>query len=93
MASVVKETRADKVFIFCNYIYLILAFIVVAYPIIYIISASISDPKLVNSGEMWLFPKGITFEGYARVFDNAKSGPGIKTRLFIRLSAPWSTLS
>lgn len=81
MASAVKETRADKVFVFCNYIYLILAFIVVAYPIVYIISASISDPKLVNSGEMWLFPKGITFEGYARVFDNAKIWSGYKNTI------------
>lgn len=81
MASAVKETRADKVFVLCNYIYLILAFIVVAYPIIYIISASISDPKLVNSGEMWLFPKGITFEGYARVFDNAKIWSGYKNTI------------
>lgn len=68
MAAVVKETSKDKVFLICNYIYLILAFLIVAYPIIYIISASVSNPKLVASGEMWLLPKGLTFEGYQRVF-------------------------
>lgn len=70
MISAVKETGRDKVFVICNYIYVFLAFLIVAYPLVYIISASISDPKLVGSGEMWLWPKGITFEGYKRVFEN-----------------------
>ncbi|MEV5030501.1 carbohydrate ABC transporter permease [Paenibacillus sp. LPE1-1-1.1] len=70
MTSGVKETGRDKLFLVCNYIYVFLAFIIVAYPVIYMISASISDPKLVGSGEMWLWPKGITFEGYQRVFQN-----------------------
>ncbi|CAM4341434.1 putative aldouronate transport system permease protein [Paenibacillus endophyticus] len=70
MISAVKETGKDKLFLAFNYIYVLLAFIIVAYPVVYMISASISDPKLVGSGEMWLLPKGITFEGYERVFQN-----------------------
>jgi putative aldouronate transport system permease protein len=76
MISAVKESGRDKVFLICNYIYVFLAFIVVAYPVIYMISASISDPKLVGSGEMWLWPKGITFEGYQRVFQNSSIWTG-----------------
>ncbi|EPY08148.1 binding-protein-dependent transport systems inner membrane component [Paenibacillus alvei TS-15] len=76
MAATVKETRADKIFIVCNYIYLTIALILVLYPVLYILSASISDPKMVASGEMWLFPKGITFDGYARVFENSKIWSG-----------------
>lgn len=71
MLSGVKESRRDKIFLACNYIYVFIAFIIVIYPLIYILSASISDPKLVGSGEMWLFPKGITFDGYKRVFENS----------------------
>ncbi|CAM4032611.1 carbohydrate ABC transporter permease [Paenibacillus alkaliterrae] len=76
MVSAVKETGRDKVFVICNYIFVFLAFIVVAYPVLYMISASISDPKLVGSGEMWLLPKGITFEGYERVFQNSSIWTG-----------------
>ncbi|KJB88639.1 sugar ABC transporter permease [Paenibacillus sp. E194] len=75
-AAAVKETRADKIFIVCNYIYLTIALILVLYPVLYILSASISDPKMVASGEMWLFPKGITFDGYSRVFENSKIWSG-----------------
>lgn len=70
----------------CNYAYLLLAFVIVAYPIIYIVSASISDPKLVGSGEMWLWPRGITFEGYLRVFDNAKIWSGYKNTIIYTLA-------
>jgi putative aldouronate transport system permease protein len=45
------------------------------------ISASISDPKLVGSGEMWLLPKGITFEGYQRVFQNNSIWTGYSNTL------------
>jgi len=70
MLSGVKETKRDKIFVICNYIYVLLAFLIVFYPLIYMISASISNPKFVGSGEMWLWPKGITFDGYKRVFEN-----------------------
>jgi putative aldouronate transport system permease protein len=76
MISAVKESGRDKVFLICNYVYVFLAFVIVAYPVIYMISASISDPKLVGSGEMWLWPKGITFEGYKRVFQNTSIWTG-----------------
>ncbi|MEK4297670.1 carbohydrate ABC transporter permease, partial [Paenibacillus sp. FSL R5-0914] len=58
------------------YTYVTIALLLVAYPILYIISASISDPKMVASGEMWLLPKGITFKGYEIVFQNSKIWTG-----------------
>ncbi|MEW4369950.1 carbohydrate ABC transporter permease [Paenibacillus sp. WLX1005] len=70
MASAIKESPSDRVFLIFNYIYLAIALTCVLYPLVYIVSASISSPTYVNSGEMWLFPKGITFEGYQRVFEN-----------------------
>lgn len=66
----IEETRGDKVFLFFVYFYLAIALVITMYPLIYIISASISDPVYVNSGQMVLFPKGITFEGYELIFRN-----------------------
>ncbi|MFW3588213.1 carbohydrate ABC transporter permease [Vagococcus fluvialis] len=66
----VKDTKADKVFMGFNYIFVILSVAIVLYPLIYIISASISNPQAVNSGEMWLFPKGFTMEGYKTILQN-----------------------
>lgn len=66
----VKDTKADKVFMGFNYIFVILSVAIVLYPLIYIVSASISNPQAVNSGEMWLFPKGFTLEGYKTILQN-----------------------
>ncbi|MFC4810994.1 carbohydrate ABC transporter permease [Paenibacillus sp. GCM10023250] len=70
MLTGVKETGRDKAFLVFNYLYVFLAFLIVLYPVVYIISASVSDPKLVASGAMWLWPRGFTFDGYERVFQN-----------------------
>ncbi|THF79069.1 carbohydrate ABC transporter permease [Cohnella fermenti] len=66
----IRHTFGDRVFQAMNSGFLALLSIVVLYPLLYIISASISDPTYVNSGQMWLWPKGLTFEGYERVFRN-----------------------
>lgn len=72
MGSAIKQSRSDRLFLAFNYLYVTLALIVVAYPVLYIISASISDPQMVSSGEMWLLPKGINFDGFNLVFQNDK---------------------
>ncbi|MBO0991531.1 carbohydrate ABC transporter permease [Bacillus sp. SD088] len=82
LASVIKDTKADKIFKVFNFLFLTLAMLVVLYPLIYIVSASISDPKAVNSGDMWLFPKGVTFEGYKLIFDNPDIWKGYLNTIF-----------
>lgn len=59
-----RVTPKDRVFLCINYTLLVLAFIVTLYPIIFVFSASISDPHAVASGKMILWPMGITFQGY-----------------------------
>ncbi|GIO39691.1 sugar ABC transporter permease [Paenibacillus antibioticophila] len=80
--TTIRESRSDKLFLIINYVYLVLALVVVLYPLVYIISASISNPKLVSSGEMWLFPKGLTLDGYKLVFDNPKIWIGYRNTIF-----------
>jgi ABC-type sugar transport system, permease component len=46
--------------------------VAVAYPLYFIIIASFSDPVAVRSGEVWLLPKGITAEGYQKIFENER---------------------
>ncbi|WJH32677.1 carbohydrate ABC transporter permease [Paenibacillus sp. CC-CFT747] len=50
----------------------VLILIVVLYPLIFIVSASFSDPALVLNGEVYLLPKHITLEAYKNVFQNQK---------------------
>jgi len=64
-----KQSTADRIFDIVNWVVLTAVLIVVLYPLIYVCSASVSDPTTVNSGEMWLYPVEFTLEGYERIFE------------------------
>ena len=78
---VIKETRSDKIFNFINYFLLACVFLICLYPLWFIIIASISNPDLVNGGQVWFWPKDISFDGYKSLFAddgvmrNAKGEP------------------
>lgn len=65
-----RNKLSDKIFDIIVHLIVILVLIIVLYPLIYIVSASISSPQSVNSGQMVLLPKDITFEGYKIIFKN-----------------------
>ncbi|MFS0726237.1 carbohydrate ABC transporter permease [Paenibacillus sp. 1P07SE] len=81
MVSAIKESKGDKLFLVFIYLFLTAALIVVLYPLIYMLSASVSTPRYVNSGEMWLLPKGFTLEGFKLVLDNAKIWMGYRNTI------------
>lgn len=80
--SLIKDTRADKIFLIFVYVFLAISLLIVLYPLIYIVSASISNPHLVNSGEMWLLPKGVTFEGYRTLLGNSSIWRGYLNTIY-----------
>lgn len=67
-----KFTRRDKVFNFVNISIVTLFFLAVLFPLIYVVSASFSDPNKVIQGRVWLWPVGFNLEGYKAVFDNPR---------------------
>ncbi len=64
-----RKLNSDSVFGVVNYILISLLVLIVLYPLIFVVSASFSDPLLVNSGKVWLLPKGLTVEGYKSVLE------------------------
>lgn len=67
----IKKGKSDEVLFdaFVNTL-AVLIVIVVAYPLLFIVSASFSDPAMVLKGEVFLLPKQITLEAYRNVFQN-----------------------
>jgi len=64
----IGETRGDRIFSVVNYIFLTLIFLAVTYPLIYVLSASVSDARAVVGGQVFLWPVGFTLDGYMAVF-------------------------
>ena len=52
----------DLVFTIVNNMFLIIIFLAVLYPLVYVFSASFSDPIAVSSGKVWLWPVQFTTE-------------------------------
>ena len=65
--SHIKENLQDQIFLIVVYAFIFIMFIVVFYPILFIFSASFSDPNLVSTGKVILLPKGLTFSGYSQL--------------------------
>ena len=78
----VHATGQDRAFIIIVYALLIIICAVTLYPLIFVLSASISDPNAVNSGKVWLLPVGIQWRGYAKVFENEWVLTGYRNSLF-----------
>lgn len=64
----INNCAQDKVFMTVLYIVLALVLIVVIYPLLFVVFASMSDPQYVNSGALLLYPKGFNLLGYQQVF-------------------------
>lgn len=64
----INNCAQDKVFMTVLYVVLALVLIVVMYPLLFVLFASMSDPQYVNSGALLLYPKGFNLLGYQQVF-------------------------
>ena len=64
------ETLGDKLFRLIRNVILLFFCVIVLYPVIFVISASFSNPLSVMKNEVVLLPKGFTLIGYEKVFSN-----------------------
>lgn len=66
----IDRSIGDRIFNLINYTLLTLLTLIVLYPLVFVLSASISNPEQVLRGEMWLIPKGFNLDAYAKIFQN-----------------------
>jgi len=76
-----KEMLSDRIFDILNNTFLLLSLVVVAYPLIYIISSSLSSPHAVMAHKVWLFPVDFDLISYKAVFTNKQIGIGYMNSL------------
>ena len=68
----IRRSREDVIFDVVLFVILTLIFIIVAYPLYFIIISSVSDPKAVAGGKVIFDPIGLNFKGYAEVFKDSR---------------------
>lgn len=63
---------SDTVYYIVNTVILVLLTLIILYPLYFLVIASFSDPDMVLNGEIIFYPKGLTFSGFARLFEDNK---------------------
>ena len=63
-----KKTWGDRVFDLANAVIMVFVCVVIAYPLYYVLIASFTDPTIVNSGKVLLYPEKIFMGGYQKIF-------------------------
>ncbi len=78
----IKDTVGDRVLEVITTIVLFLLLVVVAYPVIFVCSASLSSSAALQSGRVILFPVEPTLQGYKMVFMRPEIIQGYKMTIF-----------
>lgn len=65
-----RQAKGDQWFEAVIYVWLSLMVLIVVYPLVFVISASLSDPSQIMKGHVWLWPVDFTVDSYAKVFHN-----------------------
>lgn len=81
----IKRTRQDIIFdVVCTTILSLLCLLVL-YPLYFIVIASFSSPDMINRGEVFLLPKGITWDGYEKIFSYTQLWIGYRNTIVYTL--------
>jgi putative aldouronate transport system permease protein len=68
----IHVAKGDRAFYTASTALLTLLFISVLYPIIFVVSASFSEGRMVSAGKVVLWPVNFSLEGYEAVFRNSR---------------------
>lgn len=76
-----RRVNSDVIFNIFLTIFCVLVFLIIAYPLYFIIIASFSRPDYVANGSVFIWPKGIQFEGYQKIFEDVRIWTGYKNTI------------
>ncbi|NIK77704.1 putative aldouronate transport system permease protein [Paenibacillus castaneae] len=77
----IRKPSDERAFDFVVYVIAAIIIIIVLYPLLFIVSASFSDPSKVLNGDVWLLPKGVTLEAYKSILHNDKIWTGYRNTI------------
>ena len=77
-----KTQRGDRLFHGIVVLFCAVIFLIIAYPLYFVIIASVSNPTLVSTGEVTIWPKGFSLRGYDLVFSYSQLWVGYRNTVF-----------
>ena len=83
----VKYSLDDRIYYIFIHVVLSLVLIVILYPLIYVVSSSLSSSHAILNGQVYLWPVGLSFDGYKLVFSYKFIGTGYFNSIIYTISA------
>ncbi|MGW4962197.1 carbohydrate ABC transporter permease [Nonomuraea sp. NPDC004186] len=80
-----KKTPGDVVFTLALGAICVAVLFAVVYPVYFVVIASVSNPSLISTGEVWLWPKGVNLFGYREIFNDERIWTGYRNTLLYSL--------
>ena len=80
--AITRKKKRYTIFDIIVTVLTVMLVMMILYPLIVVISSSVSDPVAVASGKVLLFPKGFTLDGYIRVFQDSNIMTGYANTIF-----------
>ena len=78
----IQQPRSDRIFNAVDTALLFMVLLIIAYPLYFVVIASISDPSLVISGNVTWRPAGFTLDGYKRILKFHEIWLGYRNTIF-----------
>jgi putative aldouronate transport system permease protein len=78
----IRESRADQIFNLINYSILTVVLVVILYPLIYVVSASVSDGAAVISGRVVFWPVDFSLAAYVKILEYKRVWTGYGNTIF-----------
>jgi putative aldouronate transport system permease protein len=75
------KTTSDMIFDILIFVFSVFVFLIVAYPLYFVVIASVSDSTLVSTGQVTLYPKGFSLFGYTEIFKDTRIWVGYKNTI------------
>ncbi|KRE69703.1 sugar ABC transporter permease [Paenibacillus sp. Soil750] len=73
---ITAKSTADKWFDVLNILVLSGFALLILYPLYFVVIASVSEPDHIYAGQVWIWPKGFTLEGYSRILSDPQIWTG-----------------
>lgn len=80
-----RVTFGEKIFYFCNYLFLFLCVVVSVFPIIYVVATSFSSSNAIASGKVFFLPVEFTLDSYRKIFRDGNVLKSLNNTIVITL--------
>lgn len=80
-----KDTLGDKIFYFINHLVLALSGLVCLFPLLHILSVSLSDSSAIAAGSVSFYPQGLELAAYLQLIDGTNIASAFTNSMLITI--------